>query len=79
MAAYNPIKPSEFKALIPGSDDSVCEILIKYFKFTVLFWRYFSWLYTLENGQWRYSDDFIEMTCESMKKCDNIYPNLNIL
>lgn len=69
MAAYNPIKPSEFRALIPDSDDTVCGTLVKFFRFTVLLWRYFSWMYTLRNGSWVLSDDFREMTCNALKFC----------
>jgi hypothetical protein len=67
MSGTTPVKPSEFRALVPDVNDSVCTVLRKFFKFMRLFWLFYRWKYVYNTGE--LSDDYADMVCDAIAEC----------
>lgn len=62
-----PIKPSEFKAVIPTADDTVAQAIVKVFiRFPILFYRWFSYTY---RADMTFSDEVKAALCKVASEC----------
>jgi hypothetical protein len=67
MSGTNPVKPSEFRALVPDANDSVCTVLRKFFKFMLLYWQWYRWAFVFNTGE--ISDEFGDQICAAIREC----------
>jgi len=47
---HNPVKPSEFKSLIPDEKDNVFSSLLKFYKFIVLYYKWYNYMFDENNN-----------------------------
>lgn len=68
MTKFNlPVKPSEFRAVVPAYNDSLCDVLVKFFKFTVLFWKWYRWFFVYNTGAMQ--THITDAICEVRANC----------
>jgi hypothetical protein len=67
MSGTTPIKPSEFRALIPDVNDSLCTVLVKFFKFMLAYWKWYRWAFVFNTGE--ISEEFGDQICEAIRNC----------
>lgn len=68
LTSSNPVKPSEFLALVPEPEDGLCAVLVKFFKFIILHWKWQRWAFDHETGA--FTEEFIEQLCAAKRTCN---------
>ena len=67
VSGTTPVKPSEFRALIPDPNDTLCEVFRKFFKFQILFWKWYRWAFVHDTGA--INDEFADQICRALREC----------
>lgn len=62
----SPIRPSELAALIPKGEDSICTVLVKYFKFQIKAWQIHKYQF---DAYGNFTAAHIADLCKTAKMC----------
>jgi hypothetical protein len=65
----SPVLPSEFEALTPSVDAGICEVLVKFFKFQLVYFRWHKYAWKSDGGL---SDSFKSEICYAKSRCADL-------
>lgn len=60
-----PVLPSELEALLPSGQEPLCSVMVKFFLWQLLYWRWHTYAFT--NGEM--TEAFIAEVCFAVKFC----------
>jgi hypothetical protein len=65
-ASLTPVLPSELEELVPTGQDDICTVLVKWFRFQLLLYRYHKYAFTTDG---ELSDNFKAEICFAASFC----------
>lgn len=69
LATRSPVLPTEFSALVPGPDAGICEVIVAFFKFQLVWWRWHKYAF---NSDGSLSTALKAEICDGIARCGEL-------